>query len=67
MVSAPFDPTQWSTDGLVALIIEARARAAKESDDVMVTHYRLRLESARAELAKRNTAEILRRAELESS
>lgn len=55
-------------DNWLAIEITMLRRQADEAtDDVLATHYKLRLDAARTELARRNAAEIRRRAEEEVS
>lgn len=61
-MSNEFDYSNRATSVLVAEIKMWTAYIAAEKDEALLTHYRLHLESARAELAKRNETEVAKRA-----
>lgn len=53
---APEDFATWSTQGLADFIETTREKLHKEGDEVMIDYLTMKLEDARAELAKRNAA-----------
>jgi len=55
------DITAWQTNTIAYLIVDLRKKIGEETDEVLLTHYKLQLEAARTELGKRNNAEIARR------